>query len=256
MTEPKDPTKKAPTLGGRRAWPLLGILILVALLAAGAAVFLSGAFRQEPTQVSGDAGDSDPAKQAVSPVEEPGGQADGEATLGVPARGDEDAPVTMVEYADFQCPFCGKFARDVEPELIEGYVEGGTLKIEWRDFPYLGQESVNAALAARAAQEQGKFWEYHDALYRNQGSLNSGTFSDEKLVALAEGVGLDAERFESDLTSGKYEQSVSQDLQEGQGLGISGTPTFFVNEKPLVGAQPIEAFEEAIEEAAREAEDA
>jgi len=256
LTEPKVPTKKATTLGGRRAWPILGILILVAVLVAGAAVFLSGAFRQEPTQGSGEAGDLDPAKQSVRAGEEPGSQADEEAALDVPARGDEDAPVVMVEYADFQCPFCGKFARDVEPELIERYVEGGTLKIEWRDFPYLGQESVNAALAARAAQEQGKFWEYHDALYRDQSSLNSGTFSDEKLIALAEEVGLDVERFESDLTSGKYGQAISQDLQEGQSLGISGTPTFFVNDTMLVGAQPIEAFEEAIEEAAREAEDA
>jgi protein-disulfide isomerase len=184
---------------------------------------------------------------------EPGGQAGGDAELEVPTRGDENAPVTMVEYADFQCSFCGKFARDVEPELIERYVESGTLKIEWRDFPYLGQESVNAALAARAAQEQGKFWEYHDALYRNQGSVNSGTFSNENLVALAEEAGLDAESFESDLTSGKYERAISQDLQEGQRLGISGTPTFFINDRALVGAQPIEAFEEAIEEAAREA---
>lgn len=256
MIEPKVPTKKASALGGRRAWPLLGILILVAVLVAGAAVFLSGAFRQGPTQVSGKAGGLDLTKQADSPGEKSRSQADGEVALDVPARGDEDAPVVMIEYADFQCPFCGKFARDVEPELIERYVDTGTLKIEWRDFPYLGQESVNATLAARAAQEQGKFWEYHDALYRDQGSLNSGTFSDEKLVALAEEVGLDMERFESDFVSGKYEQSVSQDLQEGQRLGISGTPTFFVNDTMLVGAQPIEVFEEAIEDAAREAEDA
>lgn len=112
MTEPKVPKKKAPTLGGRRAWPTLGILILVAVLVAGAAVFLSGAFRQEPTQGSGEAGDLDPAKQAVSPGEEPGSQVDEEAVLNVPARGEEDAPVVMIEYADFQCPFCGKFARD------------------------------------------------------------------------------------------------------------------------------------------------
>ncbi len=247
MTEPKGPTKTASALGGRRAWPLLGMLVLVALLAAGAAVFLSGAFRQEPTQVSGDAGDLDPAKQAVSPGEEPGSQADEEAALDVPARGDEDAPVVMVEYADFQCPFCGKFARDVEPELIERYVEGGTLKIEWRDFPYLGQESVNAALAARAAQEQGKFWEYHDILYQNQDGENRGAFSEENLVAFAEEAGLDVERFEAALESGKYEEVVQEDFREAQDAGIQGTPSFTINGQPLVGAQPVEIFARAIE---------
>jgi protein-disulfide isomerase len=175
--------------------------------------------------------------------------------LDAPTRGDEDAPVVMVEYADFQCPFCGKFARDIEPELVKEYVESGTLRMEWRDFPYLGQESVNAALAARAAQEQGKFWEYHDLLYQNQGSLNSKAFSDEKLTAFAEEVGLDAERLESDFTSGKYEQVVSRDFMEGQSKGVRGTPTFYINGKVLVGAQPVETFEKAIEEAAREAGD-
>ncbi len=84
----------------------------------------------------------------------------------------------------------------MEPELVQKYVEEGTLRIEWRDFAYLGQESVNAALAARAAQEQGMFWEYHDALYQSQRSINGGTFSDEKLIELAEELGLDTETFE------------------------------------------------------------
>ena len=254
MIKPKIPTKKAHTLGGIRAWSLLGMLVLVALLAASALVFLSGVFRQEPTQVSGDAGDSDLERQAIGPTEEPESQADGGVALDTPARGNEDAPVVMIEYADFQCPFCGQFAREIEPYLVEEYVESGILRIEWQDFPYRGQESVNAALAARAAQEQGKFWEYHDALYENQRSPNSGAFTDEKLVALAEEVGLDAERLGSDFTSGKYEGVVSQDLEEATSKGIPGTPTFFVNGKPLVGTQSVEVFEKAIVEALQKEE--
>lgn len=251
MIEPsKYPTKKKSGLG--RARPLLGTFVLAALLAAGAVLYFSGAFGQGASQDAQNSGISSSVERVAQSVAEPEGQAAGDMELGVPTRGDEDAPVTMIEYADFQCPFCGKYTRDVEPELIERYVASGTLKIEWRDFPYLGQESVNAALAARAAHEQDKFWEYHDALYRDQGSLNSGNFSDDKLVALAEEAGLDAERFESDLTSGKYERAISQDLQEGQRLGISGTPTFFINDRMLVGTQPIEAFEVAIEEALQE----
>ena len=132
--------------------------------------------------------------------------------------------------------------------MIERYVEDGTLRFEWRDFAYLGQESKTAAQAARAAQEQEKFWEYHDALYQNQGSINGGTFSDEKLIELAGEVGLDTESFETDLTSGRFEPVVQRDLREAQDTRIQGTPSFTVNGQRLVGPQPLEAFEQAIEE--------
>jgi protein-disulfide isomerase len=135
----------------------------------------------------------------------------------------------------------------VEPELVERYVENGTVRYEWRDFAYLGQESVNAALAARAAQEQGRFWEYHDVLYENQGSVNSGAFSDEALVGFAEEVGLDTEQFVAALTSGRYESIVQSDLREAQNAGIQGTPSFTINGQRLVGPQPLEAFEQLIE---------
>jgi protein-disulfide isomerase len=135
----------------------------------------------------------------------------------------------------------------VEPELVERYVENGTVRYEWRDFAYLGQESVNAALAARAAQEQGRFWEYHDVLYENQGSVNSGAFSDEALVGFAEEVGLDTEQFVAALTSGRYESIVQSDLREAQNAGIQGTPSFTINGQRIVGPQPLNAFEQLIE---------
>lgn len=134
--------------------------------------------------------------------------------------------------------------------MVEKYVEDGTLRMEWRDFPYQGQESVNAALAARAAQAQGRFWEYHDLLYANQ----SEGFSDEVLTNLAEEAGLDVTRFEEDLYGGRFERAVAADFQEGQQLGITGTPAFIVNGQMLVGLQPVETFEQVIEEARREAE--
>ena len=142
----------------------------------------------------------------------------------------------------------------MKPELYEKYVKSGTLRLEWKDFPYQGRESVDAAIAARAAQAQGKFWEYHDLVYENQSSGNSGGYNDESLTALAEEAGLDTQRFEEDLKSARYEGVVRADFEEGQGLGISGTPTFFINGRVLVGLQPLETFERAIEEAEREAE--
>ena len=137
----------------------------------------------------------------------------------------------------------------MEPKLYKKYVEDGTLRIEWRDFPYRGQESVNAAVAARAAEAQGKFWAYHDLLYENQ----SSGFSDENLRALASKAGLDMQRFEGDYKSARYAGLVQADFQHGQRIGVNGTPTFFINGKALVGLQPVGIFENAIEDARREA---
>jgi protein-disulfide isomerase len=142
----------------------------------------------------------------------------------------------------------------VEPKLYEKYVKDGTLRLEWKDFPYQGRESVTAALAARAAQAQGRFWEYHDLIYENQSSGNSGGYNEENLTALAEEAGLDVDRFREDLEGVRYDDVVQADFREGQDLGISGTPTFFINDRALVGLQPLATFEEAIEEAEREAE--
>jgi protein-disulfide isomerase len=124
------------------------------------------------------------------------------------------------------------------------------LRIEWRDFPYREQESVNAAVAARAAQGQGKFWEYHDLLYEEQ----SSGFSDENLIALAKKAGLDVQRFEIDYKSARYAGLVQADFEKGQSIGVNGTPTFFINDRVLVGLQPLEVLEGAIEDARREAE--
>jgi protein-disulfide isomerase len=138
----------------------------------------------------------------------------------------------------------------VEPELYEKYVEEGTLRIQWRDFPYQGRESVNAAVAARAAQAQGRFWEYHGLLYENQAS----GFSDENLLAYAREAGLDTKRFEEDFESARYAGAVQSDFEEGQSIGVNGTPTFVINDQVLVGLQPLGVFENVIEDARREAE--
>ena len=138
----------------------------------------------------------------------------------------------------------------MEPKLYEKYIEDGTLRIEWRDFPYLGGESVNAAVAARAAQAQGRFWEYHDLLYESQ----SSGFSDENLRALAEKADLDVKRFERDYENGSLAELVQRDFKQGQRMGVNGTPTFVINDRVLVGLQPVGVFEKTIEEARREAE--
>jgi protein-disulfide isomerase len=166
------------------------------------------------------------------------------------ALGDVDAPVVMVEWADFQCRFCAQFSRTSEPELIERYVEDGTLRIEWRDLPILGEESWTAALGGRAAAEQGAFWDFHHAVFADDRPVDSGELTLDGVIAIAADLGLDVDRFRADLEDPALLEAVQRDRQEAQRLGATSTPAFLINGRPILGAQPLEVFESAIEQAA------
>ncbi|MFF0450031.1 DsbA family protein [Streptomyces sp. NPDC004609] len=164
------------------------------------------------------------------------------------AVGRADAPVVMIEYADFQCGFCGKFARDTEPALIRKYVDQGVLRIEWRNFPIFGEPSENAARAAWAAGQQGRFWQFHEAAFA-EGAKEKG-FSRDRLKTLARQAGVpDLDRFARDLDSEAAKASVAKDQAEAYGLGAASTPSFLINGRPLAGAQPLAEFTQAIEAA-------
>lgn len=165
-----------------------------------------------------------------------------------PFLGNPDAPVTIVEFSDFQCPFCGRFFKMVELQLIEKYVKTGKVKFVYRDFAFLGEESEWAGIAAECSHEQGKFWEYHDYLFNHQQGENGGAFSKANLKLFAQAVGLDTEAFNECLDSDKYSEEVRKDSSDGRALGVSGTPTTFINGKAVVGALPFEEFEKAIKE--------
>ncbi|MEV5936749.1 thioredoxin domain-containing protein [Streptomyces sp. NPDC052079] len=170
------------------------------------------------------------------------------------AVGRADAPVVMIEYSDFQCPFCGRFARKTEPELLRSYVDKGVLRIEWRNFPVFGEESEQAALAGWAAGQQKKFWEFHDVAYSKPRERNAGEFSAENLIDMAREAGItDIERFQADMASGKARSAVQKDQEEGYNLGVTSTPAFLVNGRPILGAQPTATFKEAVEAAAKAA---
>lgn len=166
------------------------------------------------------------------------------------AQGQKDAPVVMIEYADFGCSFCGKFARDTEPDLVEKYVEAGVLRIEWRNLPIFGKGSERAARAAWAAGEQDRFWQFHKAAYADENAKSNG-FGKEQLRGLAEEAGVpDLDRFSSDMDSGAAKKSVARDEKEAYGLGASSTPVFLINGEPVSGAQPDQVFTDAVERAA------
>jgi len=170
--------------------------------------------------------------------------------------GDANAPVTIVEYADFQCPVCKRAATDLIPRIEEEYVNSGKVKIEFRYFPFLGQESWDAAQAAAAAEEQGKFWEYYAALFNAQGRENSGAFDYDKLLELAKDTGLNVEQFDATLASNKNLELVQADADAAREKGVNSTPTFFVNGEKIVGAQDITKFRDAIDKALADAGEA
>ncbi|MEV7253031.1 DsbA family protein [Streptomyces cyaneofuscatus] len=171
------------------------------------------------------------------------------------AVGRADAPVVLIEYADFKCGYCGKFARDTEPELIKEYVEDGTLRIEWRNFPIFGEESENAARGAWAAGQQDRFWEFHAAAYA-EGAKEKG-FGKDRVKALAQEAGVkDLARFMKDLDGEAARAAVAKDQEQAYGIGATSTPSFLINGRPIAGAQPKETFTRAIETAAEQAKTA
>ncbi|MCB5181567.1 DsbA family protein [Streptomyces antimicrobicus] len=164
------------------------------------------------------------------------------------AVGRADAPVVLIEYSDFKCGYCGKFARDTEPELIKKYVADGTLRIEWRNFPIFGAESEAAAKAAWAAGRQDRFTQFHAAAYA-EGSKEKG-FGEERLLELAREAGVgDLERFKKDMAGPEAQEALTRDQEEGYRIGVSSTPSFLINGRPIAGARPLAAFTQAVEQA-------
>jgi protein-disulfide isomerase len=161
--------------------------------------------------------------------------------------GSDDAPITLVEFGDYQCLFCNKFFHETEPSILENYVDTGKVKIIFNDFTIIGPDSIGAANAAHCAEDQGRFWEYHDELYNNWAGENNGWASDENLIKFAQNIGLKGDEFEQCMSDGKYKQLVSASSNDARNLGITGTPAFFVigpdNEITRIsGAQPYEVF--------------
>jgi len=150
--------------------------------------------------------------------------------------GKADAPATLEIWSDFQCPACGRLVREVEPRLIADYVIPGYLRIVYRDRAFLGDESVAAAVAGRCAAAQGEFWQYHDYLFFNQDGENNGAFRRERLLAMADAVGLTRGAFETCLDSPEQRQAVSAETEEGAGLGVATTPTLAIGGQLLPGA--------------------
>ncbi|MEU5422096.1 DsbA family protein [Streptomyces sp. NPDC001407] len=225
------------------------VALVVALVATGIAIgqHAGGSGKREPA--AGSAGNSAPSaderQKVYAQLEKASVRRGGEDPLAV---GKADAPVVLVEYADYQCSYCGKFTRDSQPELIKKYVDAGTLRIEFRNFPIFGKDSERAARASWAAGQQGRFWQFHDEVYAK--TRKGDALAEDKLVDMARTSGVkDLDKFRDDLKGSAAEAAVKKDQEEGYSIGVQSTPTFLVNGRPIAGAQPMSAFDEAIAQA-------
>ncbi len=168
------------------------------------------------------------------------------ASSSLPILGRADAPVKIIEFGDFQCPFCRRTFVESEGKIRQNFIQPGTVSFVWKDFAFLGEESVAAAAAARCANDQGQFWAYHDLLFERQGGENSGAFSADNLKRLARELKLDGATFDACLTSGRYREAVLADTAEGRKLNVQGTPTLFINGDIIPGALPYAEIEAVI----------
>lgn len=234
----EEPRTGEPRGSGQNPYIVPASIIIAGVLIAGAVLYSNRG-----------AGDTAAVKNSVGGAAAQGVIPAGDIAGDAPFLGDPKAPVTVVEFADFQCPFCGRFFQTVEVPVVDQYVKTGKVKFVYRDFAFLGPESEDAAVAARCAGEQGKFWEYHDYLYSHQQGENEGAFAKANLKKFARAVaGIDGVKFDACLDQERYMNAVRADTAAGKSYGVTGTPATFINGRLVSGAQPLAQFVSVIEE--------
>lgn len=208
---------------------LIALAIIAAGLIVGGAVFYSD--KGNPNKTPSENGNNNEVVANVSVDDDP-------------FKGAPDAPVTIIEFSDYECPYCAAFFRNTLPELEEKYINAGKVKFVYRDFPIPSHKNAQtAAEAAQCAGDEGKYWEMHDKIFENQEMMDKNN-----LVGHAASLGLKTDDFNLCLKDGKYADEVKNDFRDGTKAGVEGTPTFFINGRKVVGAQPFSVFEKIIEE--------
>ena len=167
--------------------------------------------------------------------------------VNIPTLGDANAKLTMIEFGDFQCPYCKRFFDESFQTIKSDYIDTGKIKFVFYNTAVLGQESTWAAEAAMCADEQSRFWDMYEALYKNQKGENQGTFVMSKLEKLAKNLKLDSSLFNTCLESHRYQKQLTDELDLAKSYGVSGTPTFFIKSQIIKGAQPLSNFKQALD---------
>lgn len=224
---------------------LIALIVLIAIFTAANTYISLNLYKKISllgAQVIPAGPDNNPQNPAANPLKI-------EISADDVVKGDKNAPVAIIEFSDFQCPYCGRFVTQTLPQIEEKYVKTGKVKMVFRNYPLpFHQFAQKAAEASLCTKEQGKFWEYHDILFNNQTAL-----SIDNLKQYASKLGLATDKFNQCLDSGQMADKTKKDFEDGVKYGVEGTPAFFINGELLVGAQPFSAFEQIIEKKLNEA---
>lgn len=210
-------------------------------------VAIAQAFPQSPSTAAPAASAGPEASDAAAYAENPAiALRDPDDPLAI---GDVDAPVVLVEWADFRCPYCAVFTNETMPVILDEYVESGLVRYEFRDVAFFGDDSTAAAVGARAAGEQGRFPEYLQAVYAAAPEKGHPDMPREKLVAFAKDAGVpDLDQFEADLDRADLRDAVTASTSQAQQLGVTGVPFFVAGDRALSGAQPLDAVRSFLDE--------
>jgi len=221
----------------------LAILVAAAMISGSVLYVGSGGL---PSANIGDAIAQVPQEDAPVAIEDPSVLfSNDDAVLG-----NKDAKVTIVEFSDFQCPFCRSFFEGAYPDIKKNYIDTGKARLVFRHYPLPFHDAARpSALAAECAKEQGKFWQMHDKMFTEQAKKGTGTvaFGVAELKTWAAQIGVNAGQFNSCLDSEKYASKIDASIEDGSKYGVNGTPSFFINGKLLVGAQPFAQFKALID---------
>ncbi|MDO5735169.1 MAG: thioredoxin domain-containing protein [Propionibacteriaceae bacterium] len=248
-----------PTKGPRRndmtGFYKVAVIVLSIIVVGLLAVMTQGSGQSAAPQATVTVTAAGDGTDAQPPQEEPADSAErDEFLLSMPrrvegdplAKGAVDATIVMTEWADYRCPFCSVFTEDTLP-LLQPLVDDGTLRIEFRDLAIFGDDSINAAAGARAAGEQGLYWEFASALYASLPNQGHPPVGDDVVTKIAEQVGVpDMDAFQVAYKADATRAAIDIDSSEAQSFGISGTPAFLIGTEFISGAQPIEVFENVI----------
>ena len=175
-----------------------------------------------------------------------------DTSQGSPIMGAIDAPITIIEFGDYQCPNCKKWFLNTKPDIVTNYIDSGDAKLVFMDIAFLGKDSIPASIATYCAEDQEKYWDYHGFLYSNQLSVDNGWANSDSLKGYASNLGLNMDMFVSCMDSAKYQKRVQFNTEEAQNNGVTGTPTFFIvgqdgMKEKVVGPQPFSVFKKIIE---------
>ena len=234
-----------PDLSGNAGYILLGLLVVAAFL-IGTLITKVSYLEKGTTTSAPTTGNANPPTAPQTPA--PGAKVNVSAGH-LPVLGDKNAKVTVVEFADLRCPFCQRLFNDVEPSLTKDYINTGKVKFAFRHYAFLGPASTVAANAVECANEQGKFWDLHNYLYKNQPpESDTSMYTVDNLSQVAGNLGMNQDQFKSCLSANKYQKNIDADFADGQKAGVSGTPATFVNGQIVVGAQPYASFKTIIDQ--------